>query len=56
MVTLKLITHQIFSHTRLDRPKWFTPVVHDFGVKYIDKQHAEHLMSVLKEQYNMEEG
>lgn len=26
---------------------WFTLVVDDFGVKYVGKQHAEHLMKVL---------
>ena len=31
------------------RPIQFTLVVDDFGVKYVGKEHAEHLMSVLKE-------
>ena len=37
------------------RPIWFTLTVDDFGVKYIRKEHAEHLMSVLGEHYNLEE-
>ena len=33
------------------RPIQFSLVVDDFGVKYVGKQHAEHLESVLKEHY-----
>ena len=36
-------------------PIWCTLVVDDFGVKYIGRQHAEHLMSILKQHYDMEE-
>ena len=40
-------TPGLFTHkTRLI---WFTLTVDDFGVKYIGKEHAEHLMSVLKQ-------
>merc|ERR1712051_831310 len=38
-----------------NRPIWFTLTVDDFEVKYIGKEHAEHLMSVLKQWYKMEE-
>jgi hypothetical protein len=31
------------------RPISFTPVVIDFGVKYIGKEHAMHLIKMLKE-------
>jgi len=33
------------------RPICFTLVVDDFGVKYVGKQHAEHLVSVIEEHY-----
>ena len=33
----------------------FTLVVHDFGVKYVEKEHADHLVQVLKEQYETSE-
>jgi hypothetical protein len=38
-----------------DRPISFTLVVDDFGIKYVGKQHAQHLISVLKEHYEIEE-
>jgi hypothetical protein len=46
-------TPGLFKHET--RPIWFTLTVDDFGVKYIGKEHAEHLMSVLGKHYNMEE-
>jgi hypothetical protein len=46
-------TPGLFTHKT--RPIWFTLVVDDFGVKYVGKQHAEHLMSILKKHYDMEE-
>jgi hypothetical protein len=33
------------------RPIWFTLVVNDFGVKYVGKEHALHLKSVLESYY-----
>ena len=33
------------------RPIMFTLVVDDFGVKYVGKEHAEHLMSVIQQHY-----
>ena len=33
----------------------FTLVVDDFGVKYVDKEDSEHLMSVLKQNYEATE-
>ena len=46
-------TPGLFTHKT--RPIWSTLVVDDFGVKYIGQQHTEHLRSVLKEHYVMEE-
>ena len=37
------------------RPVWFTLVVDDFGIKYVGKEHAQHLLNVLKEFYKIEE-
>ena len=37
------------------RPICFTLVVDDFGVKYVGKEHARHLISVLKEHYEISE-
>ena len=37
------------------RPIQFALVVDDFGVKYCGKEHAEHLMSVLREHYQVTE-
>ena len=39
--------------TNKNRSRLFTLVVDNFGVKYISKQHTEHLMSVLNKHYNM---
>ena len=37
------------------RPVWFTLVVDDFGIKYVGKEHAQHLLNILKEFYKIEE-
>ena len=37
------------------RQIWFTSTDDDFGVNYADKQHATHLMKVLKLYYKMKE-
>jgi hypothetical protein len=37
------------------RPISFTLIVDDFGVKYIGKEHAMHLIKTLKEHYEVEE-
>ena len=37
----------LFMHKT--RPVWFILVVDDFGIKYIGRQHADHLIGVLKE-------
>ena len=36
-------------------PNRFSLVVDDFGVKYEGKEHADHLMAVLKEHYTVTE-
>ena len=54
MDTTRSNTRQAYS-THKTRPIRFTLVVDDFGVKYIGKQHAEHLMGILKQHCNTEE-
>lgn len=44
-------TPGLFTHEY--RPIAFCLVVDDFGVKYIGREHAEHLMSVLESQYKI---
>ena len=34
------------------RPIWFTLVVDDFGVKYVGREHAEHLLKSLRKCYS----
>ena len=36
------------------RPISFTLIVDDFGVKYVGKEHADHLISILEELYVVE--
>ena len=36
------------------RPICFSLVVDDFGVKYVGKEHAAHLVAALKETYDIE--
>jgi hypothetical protein len=36
------------------RPISFTLVVNNFGMKYVDKNNVEHLMSILKQDYTMD--
>ena len=45
-------TPGLFKHEW--RPIWFTLVVDDFGIKYIGKKHADHLLKVLNQHYEME--
>jgi hypothetical protein len=35
------------------RPIQFTLVVDDFGIKYVNKEHAQHLKNTLKEHYKL---
>ena len=46
-------TPDLFRHET--RPIWFTLVVNDFGVKYVGKENANHLMNVLRKYYEAAE-
>jgi hypothetical protein len=46
------LVHGLWTHKW--RPIQFTLVVDDFGVKYVGKEHAEHLLGVLKEHYEVD--
>ncbi len=39
--------------THKTRPILFTLVVNDFGVKYVGKEHLMHLISILKQHYEI---
>ena len=41
----------LWKHT--PRPIFFTLIIDDFGIKYIGKEHVEHLMTVLQEHYQI---
>ena len=45
-------TPGLFTHKT--RPIWFTLVVDDFGIKYNGKEHADHLLTVLRGHYSVE--
>ena len=45
-------TPGLFTHKT--RPIWFTLVVDDFGIKYIGKEHADHLIGALRDFYTVE--
>ena len=47
------LTPRFWNHKR--RPIYFTLLVDDFGVKYVRKEHSRHLVSVLKEHYDISE-
>jgi hypothetical protein len=40
----------------ITRPISFTLVVDDFGIKYVGKEHVDHLMSALQEHYEIKAG
>jgi hypothetical protein len=44
-------THGLWTHDTL--PISFSLVVDDFGVKYVGREHAEHLMACIKKNYNI---
>jgi hypothetical protein len=44
-------THGLWKHDT--RPISFSLVVDDFGVKYVCREHAEHLMECIKKNYNI---
>ena len=41
--------------THKTQPISFTLIVNDFGVKYVRKEHAMHLISIFKEHYEISE-
>jgi hypothetical protein len=41
--------------THSSRPISFTLVVNDFGIKYVGRQHMQHLLNILKEHYEISE-
>ena len=51
--TQSKVTLGFWTHTW--RPISFTLVVDDFGVKYVGKEHADHLLQLLKEKYEISE-
>jgi hypothetical protein len=44
-------THGLWTHDT--RPISFSLVVDDFGIKYVGREHAEHLMACIKKNYNI---
>jgi hypothetical protein len=44
-------THGLWRHKT--RPVWFSLVVDDFGIKYIGHDNAEHLMALIKKNYDI---
>jgi hypothetical protein len=46
-------THGLWRH--VTRPILFSLVVDDFGIKYVGKQHAQHLFTSLRENYKITE-
>jgi hypothetical protein len=44
-------THRLWTHDT--RPISFSLVVDDFGVKYVGREHTEHLMECIKKNYNI---
>jgi hypothetical protein len=44
-------THGLWTHDT--RPISFSLVVDDFRVKYVGREHAEHLMACIKKNYNI---
>jgi hypothetical protein len=53
MVTTPSNTHGLWRHKT--RHITFTLVVDDFGVKYVGKEHADHLLNALKQHYEVTE-
>ena len=45
------IVHGLWKHE--NRPIQFTLVVDDFGVQYVEEEHAQHLVSMLKQHYDV---
>jgi hypothetical protein len=48
------VTHTPGLWKHISRPISFTLVVDDFGIKYVGKEHADHLLNALKEHYTLD--
>lgn len=48
------VTHTPGLWRHISRPISFTLVVDDFGIKYVGKEHADHLLNALKEEYTLD--
>ena len=48
------VSHTLVLYKNDTRPVWFTLVVDDFGIKYIDQENAQHLIDALKDLYELE--
>ena len=48
------VTHTPGLWRHATRPVWFTRLVDDFSIKYIGKEHADHLIIALEEDYTLE--
>jgi hypothetical protein len=44
-------THGLWTHDT--RPISFSLIVDDFGIKYVGREHFEHLMACIKKNYNI---
>jgi hypothetical protein len=48
------VTHTPGLWKHISRPVQFTLVVDDFGIKYVGKEHADHLLNALQEHYTLD--
>ncbi|KAL7485736.1 hypothetical protein ACHAW6_011334 [Cyclotella cf. meneghiniana] len=48
------VTHTLGLWRYVSRPSSFTFVVDGFGIKYVGKEHADHLLNALKEHYTLD--
>ena len=48
------VTHTPGLWKHITRPVQFTLVVDDFGIKYVGKEHVEHLLNALQEHYTLD--
>ena len=49
------VPHTLGLWKHISRPIQFTLVIDDFGVKYVGKQHSNHLIKVLTREYEISE-
>jgi hypothetical protein len=48
------VTHTPGLWKHISRAVQFTLVVDDFGIKYVGKEHADHLLNALQEHYTLD--